>query len=136
MVNKAKVKEYLKKLQQAEKLKGEILAIEGEFVAHVADTGEATICNLLKVTTSKNPPKLVSVTEGASVTAKMREDLATALADTDFVKTSTSLQVKNILDAKDTNKVVKKALKVCKLDVTQSEKMGFEKIVTPLKKGV
>ena len=135
MVDKKQVQEYLKKLQQADKLKGEIEAIEADFKQHVADTGEAVICNLLKVAVSKNPPKLVTTTEGGKVTDTMRQDLAEALKGTEFVKTAISIELKKLLDVKATNKRVQKALKKGGLDVAQSEKIGFERIVTPLKKG-
>ena len=134
MVDKKKVQEYLKKLQQVDKLKGEIEAIETGFMAHCTETGETVICNLLKVSISKNPPKLVTVTEGGKVTDEMRKILATALEGTDFVKTAVTLEVKKLMEAKAKNKLVKRALKLSGLDAVQTDKMNFEKIVSPLKK--
>ena len=87
MVDKKKVQEYLKKLQQVDKLKGEIEAIETGFMAHCTETGETVICNLLKVSISKNPPKLVTVTEGVTLAVEIVPDgVAMAEIPASFVK--------------------------------------------------
>ncbi len=132
VMDKKLVQEYLKKLSKVEELKKEIEAIEVQFKTYVEATGEETICNLLKVSASKNPPKLVAI-EGDKVTDAMRQELVALLKDTAFVKQTISIEVKKLLEAKD-KKDVKVALKKVGLNVVQTEKIGFERIVSPLKK--
>jgi hypothetical protein len=134
IVDKKKVQDYLKVCQKIDELMTQKNAIEGEFEAHVQDTGEVTLCNLLQVKYAKNPPKLVSNTEGGKVTEDVRSALTTLLANTGFVKTSTGLAVKKIHEAKDTDKTVKAALKKVGLTTEQSERMTFDRIVKATKK--
>ena len=131
---KQKVASYLKICQKIDELIGQKTVIESEMEAHVRDTGEMTLCNLIEVSFSKNPPKFVSNTEGGKVTDSMRKTLLDSLSDTDFVKTTTGLQNKLIHEAKDTNKVLKTALKKSGLDTEQTDKMSFNKLVKSGKK--
>jgi hypothetical protein len=133
-VDKKKVQDYLKLSQKIDELLVQKTALESEFEAYVNETGEVVLCNLLKVSMSKNPPKLVTVTEGGKVTDEMRQNLVLLLKDTAFVKQSTGLEIKKIHDNKDTDKAVKAALKKAGLSTNQIEKMGFDKIVKSAKK--
>jgi hypothetical protein len=133
-LDKKKVQDYLKLSQKIDELLAQKQALESEFEAYVNDTGEVTLCNLLKVSMSKNPPKLVTTTEGGKVTDEMRQNLVTLLGNTSFVKTTIGLVVKKIHDAKESDKVVKSALKKVGLSTIQDEKMGFDKIVKSSKK--
>lgn len=133
-LDKKKVQDYLKLSQKIDELMAQKQVLESEFEAYVNDTGEVTLCNLLKVSVSKNPPKLVPITEGGKVTDEMRQGLVLLLKDTAFVKQSVGLEIKKIHDNKDTDKAVKAALKKTGLSTNQSEKMGFDKIVKSSKK--
>lgn len=133
MIDKKKVQEYLKKLQKADELKQEIDALKAEFEAHVKESGETTLCNLLEVNFPKNPPKLVA-TEGGNLNAETRAKLTVSLKDTEFVKTTDTLELKKMFEAQTTDKTVKKALKTLKLTIEQTERIEFGKIVSPTAK--
>jgi hypothetical protein len=134
IVDKKKVQDYLKVCQKIDELMTQKNAIEGEFEAHVNETGEVSLCNLLQVKYAKNPPKLVSNTEGGKVTEDVRSKLTNLLTDTGYVKTSTGLEIKKIHEAKETDRTVKAALKQVGLTTEQTERMTFDRIVKSSKK--
>ena len=134
-VEKKEVNDYLKLCQQIDTLIEKKEVLESAFKAHFEETGDMTICNLLEVQISKNPPKLVHNTEGSKVTEDLRKNLCNLLEGTDFVKTSTGLEIKKIHEQKETNKTLKQALKKANLTTDQSEKINFGKLVAAVKKG-
>ena len=129
MIDKKYVMAYLKKKQDMNKIAMAIEGMESEMKQHFGETGDTVLANILQVTVAKNPAKLVALLRGGEVTTAASETLLQFLGNSQYVKTSTTLEAKKIHEAKNIDNMLRIALEKAGLDTEQSTRIEFKRLV-------